>query len=119
MGLAITFHAQDILILLLRERRVFRVDIFHDIGNLFGIQTPIMLEPHNTAVYPAVITVRADLGSYFFEQQTLILFIIAIAKISGKLMCKQFLLAIFPSLEYMGVGFGLKCKIRVVGVDYA
>jgi len=66
VALTITPNAKNILVFLLREGRIFGINIFHNVGDFFGIETSVMLKPHNSAMNPTVVTVRPNFTSQTF-----------------------------------------------------
>ena len=59
--ITIALDAENILILLLGEGRVLRVDVFHDVCYLFRVQAAVMLKPNDPTVNPTIVTVRSQL----------------------------------------------------------
>ena len=78
-----------------------------------------MLEPDYAAVNATVIAVRSYISSDLLEQQTLVLLLALLSDGCGELMGEKFLLAVFPALKNMSVGFGLESEVGVVSVDDA
>lgn len=60
--ITIAFDAENIFILLLGKGRVLRVDVFHDICNLFRVQAAAMLKPDDPTVNPTIVTKRSQIG---------------------------------------------------------
>lgn len=106
VALAIAAHAKNVLVLLLRERWVFGVDVLHDVGDLLGVEAASMLEPDNPAVDPAIVAVRPQLVGQLLEHIVLTVFEGA-SPVGGELMGEQFPLAVEVGPEDVGLVAGL------------
>lgn len=60
MVFTIAANTEDVLVLFLGEGRVFGVDILHDVGDFFGIETAVMLEPNYSAMNSTKIAIGSD-----------------------------------------------------------